>query len=131
MTEALGNRVKSGPFGLIPERIVRVSSVDNPAEQHQCGIAVELVLLHDRLERALLAVMTQFDVRHVVWNSVEPFRLGHNLVARYENELGILVDKFLDQPRASYPINLHALSRDPLHDYPPRISPTAGLTFQL
>src|SRR5215213_5299394 len=71
MTEALGNRVESRPFGLMPERIVGVSSVDDPAEQHQCGIAVELILLDDRLERALLAVMTQFDVRHVVWNSVE------------------------------------------------------------
>src|SRR5215210_4227304 len=124
MTEALGNRVESRPFGLTPERIVGVSSVDDPAEQHQCGIAVELILLDDRLERALLAVMTQFDVRHVVWNSVEPFRLGHHLVARYENELGVLVDKFLDQPRASNPIDLHALSRDPLHEYPPRIRPT-------
>ena len=51
--------------------------------------------------------MAEFDVLHVVRDGVEAFGLGHDLVARHENELGVLVDEFLDQPRAGDPIDLH------------------------
>src|SRR2546423_2433785 len=57
MAEALRNSVQAGAFGLMPKRVVGVGAVDDLPEQHQRRVAVKLVLLDDRLERAFLAVM--------------------------------------------------------------------------
>src|SRR5436190_24050914 len=54
MPEALRDGIQAGAFGLIPQRVVGVGAVHDPAKQDQGRIAVELVLLHDRLERAFL-----------------------------------------------------------------------------
>src|SRR5678816_3853505 len=77
-------RVIDDPFGGV-QRVVGVRAVHDPAEQHERSVALELVLLDDRLERTFLAVMTQFDVRHVVGNRIETLGLVHDLVARCEN----------------------------------------------
>ena len=65
--------------------------------------------------------MTELHVLDVVRNGAEAFRFLHHLVRRDEDELGILVDEFLDQPGASNPINLDPFARDPLHRPPPII----------
>src|SRR6266567_3331396 len=59
--------------------------------------------------------MPQFDVFHVVGDSVEAFNLVHHLVGLDENELRVPVDEFLDEPWAGDPIDLDVLARDPFH----------------
>src|SRR5271154_7100624 len=72
MSEAFGHRLESRPFGLMVERVVGVGTIDDPAKQHEGGIARQLVLLENCLERALLAVVTKLDVLDVVGNGIEP-----------------------------------------------------------
>ena len=115
VAEAFGDRFQARPLRLIVERVVGVGAVDDFAEQHEGGIAGQLVFFQDRLERALLAVMAELDVLHVVGNGVEALGLVHHLVGRGEDELGVLVDEFPDQPGAGDAVDLHMLARDPFH----------------
>src|SRR3989442_8314840 len=62
--------------------------------------------------------MPQFDVFHVVGDSVEAFNLVHHLVGLDENELRVPVDEFLDEPWAGDPVDLDVLARDPSCDPP-------------
>src|SRR5207247_8671194 len=39
----------------------------------------------------------------------------HDLVGRHEQEFGLRVDEFADQPRSGDPVYLHFLARHPLH----------------
>src|ERR1700736_6771942 len=58
--EALRNRLKSLSFWLVPERIVGIGTVDDLAEQYQCRVAREIILLEDCFKRAFFAVMPKF-----------------------------------------------------------------------
>src|SRR5712664_971531 len=62
MPEAFGDSFQARPLRLMVQRVIGVGAVDDPPKQYQRGIAGQLVFLQDRLERALLAVMTEFDV---------------------------------------------------------------------
>src|SRR5436309_1725320 len=97
------------------ERVVRVGAIDDPAEQNERRIGHQLVLFQDRLERTLLAVMAQLYVLDVVGDCIETFRLVHYLVGRDEDELGVVVDEFLDKPRAGYAIDFYVFASDPFH----------------
>src|SRR5262249_2942636 len=114
-TEAIRNGFKSRPFGLLVKRVVGIGAIDDLAEQHQCGVSGELVLLQDRLERAFLAVVAQFDILYVIRNRAEAVDLIHDLVRWDKNKLGILVDEFLDEPGARDAIDLNVFSCDPFH----------------
>ena len=50
VSEALGDCVKSWALGLMVQRVVGVGPIDDPAEQHESGIACQLVFLQDCLE---------------------------------------------------------------------------------
>ena len=115
MPEAFGHRLQPRSFGLMVERVVGVGAVDDPAQQHERGIARQLVLLEDRFERAFLAVMAKLDVLDVVGNGVEPLCLGHHLVRRRKDEFGVLVDELLDEPGAGDAVDLDVFSGNPLH----------------
>src|SRR5207237_1234908 len=101
------------------QRIVGVGSIDDLPEQHQRRIAREPIFLHDRFERALLAMMAELHVLHVVRSSAEAFRLVHDLVGWNENELRILVHELLYKPWTSDAIDLDVLASDPLHEAAP------------
>src|SRR4051794_11260946 len=98
MPEAFGNGLQAGSLGLTVKCIVGISAVDDASKQDQCGIIRKPVLLQNGFERAFLAVMPEFDVLDVIGDGVEPFGFGHYLVRWHENELGILVDEFADEP---------------------------------
>src|SRR6516225_9088615 len=63
--------------------------------------------------------MAKLDVLDVIGNGVETFCFLHYLVGRDENELGVLVDEFLDQPWAGDAVDLDPFPCDPLHGIPP------------
>src|SRR5204863_2871439 len=63
-------------------------------------IFFETVLPDECVEAALRAAMAELYVLHVVWRRVSRSRLSHHLVGRHVDELGVLVDEFLDEPRA-------------------------------
>src|SRR5262249_50029943 len=119
MPEALGNSLEAGAFRLMIKRVVGIGAVDDLAQQHQRRIAGELEFLQDRLERALLAVMPELDVLHVIGNRVETFHLVHHLVDRREDELRVLVDEFPDKPRAGHAVDFYVFAGDPFHGRSP------------
>ena len=45
MAESFGDGFQPGTFGLMPECVVGVGAVDDLGEQHQGGIACEVVFL--------------------------------------------------------------------------------------
>jgi len=57
MPKALRNGLKPWPFCLMIKRVVCVSTIDNPPEQHERGVGRKLVFFQDCFERTLLAVM--------------------------------------------------------------------------
>jgi hypothetical protein len=115
MPKSLGDGVQTGRLWLMPQRIVGVGSIDDLRQQNKCWIARQPVLFHQGVEGALLTVMSEFDVWHIVGNG--PFSLSdfHYIIGWDEQELGLWVDELVDQPRAGHSINLDSLSRDPLH----------------
>src|SRR5207248_3111043 len=115
MTKTLGNRLQSWPLGLFPECIVSIRAADNLAQQHQGRITRQVVLLEDGLKRAFFAMMPQFHIFHVIGNSPLSFSYLHHLIGRNEQELGILIDKFLDEPGAGYTVYFDAFTGNPLH----------------
>src|SRR5262249_13604912 len=120
MAKALGDGFEPGSLGLMIERVVRIGAIDDLSNQDERWIVGESVFFQDCLERALLAVVTELDVLYVVWSGAEAFCFLHHLVGRDENELSVLVDKFLDQPRAGDAVDLDPFACDPFHRKPPR-----------
>src|SRR5437899_2086066 len=59
MAESLGDGVEPRCFRLVPERVVRVCPVDDLGQEDDGWVPVELMLLHERIERALLAVVPE------------------------------------------------------------------------
>jgi bacterial/archaeal transporter family protein len=58
--------------------------------------------------------MTEFAVRNIEYDSViDLCPIG---VARQEDKLRILVNEFLDEPWASYPVHFNFLASDPFHE---------------
>ena len=101
------------------EGIVGVGAVDDLSKQHERRIFSEFVFFQYRFERAFLAMVTQLDVFDVVRDGAETFRFLRDPVGRDEDELGVLVDEFLDQPRTGDAIDLNPFARDPFHGLPP------------
>src|SRR5262249_16156816 len=93
-------------------------AVDDPGQQDERRVAVELVLPDEGVERALLAVVAQLDALDVEGDGA--FELGdlHHPLGRHEQELGLRVDELPDQPRPGHPVPPHLPARDPLHRFP-------------
>src|ERR1700687_1830660 len=115
MPEAFCDSFEARSLRLMIQRVVGVGAVDDPPKQHQRGIAGQLVLLQDSFERAFLAVMAKLDVFDVVRSGVEALRLRHYLLCRHKYELGVLVDKLLDEPWTGDAVDLDLFAGDPFH----------------
>jgi len=91
----------------------RISCAHNLAQQDERWIG-EIVFFQNRIERNVFAVMTEFAVRNIEYDSViDLCPIG---VARQEDKLRILVNEFLDEPWASYPVYFNFLASDPFHE---------------
>src|SRR5262249_27062955 len=115
MAKPLGDSLKPGALGLLPEGIVSVGAIDDLAQQHECRVVCEVVLLEDRFEGALLPVVPQFDALHIVGRRPLPRGDLQHLVCRDIQELGLRINEFFNQPGTRYAIYLHTLTGDPLH----------------
>src|SRR6185295_5559700 len=73
-------------------------------------------LFEDRLERAAALVMAELDALDVVRDGPFGRRDLVHALARHEQELGLRIDEFPDQPGAGDAIDLDALAGNPLHD---------------
>src|SRR5882757_724404 len=51
---------------------------------------------------------------------------GQHLVGRHVEELRLLLDEALDQPRAGDAVDLGAFARDPFHDFSPSLCGSVG-----
>src|ERR1700687_3777709 len=115
MPKAFSDSFEARSLRLMVQRVVGIGAVDDPPKQYQRGIAGQLVLFQDRLERAFLAMMAKLDVFDIVGNGVEALRLRHHLLSRHKHELGVLVDELLDQPRACDAVDFDLFTGDPFH----------------
>src|SRR5262249_43948440 len=93
--------------------------IDDLCQMHDRWVAVELVLLDECVEGALLAVVAELDSLHVVGQC--PFALGclDHVVLRHEQEFGVGIDELADEPRACHPVHLYLLPLTPFHTIPP------------
>src|SRR5216683_5132770 len=96
VAEPLGNRLQPFSLRLAPERVVGIRAVDDLAEQDQGRVTRQSILLENGLKRAFLAVVSQFYRFHVIGNGSLSFSYLHHLVSGDEQELCVLVHKFLD-----------------------------------
>src|SRR6516225_740468 len=91
--KAFSDSFKSWAFGLIPERIIGVSPIDDFTEQYQRRVAIKVVLFQDRLERALFAMVSQFDALYIEWCGVKPLGFVHDFVSRDKEKFSVFVHK--------------------------------------
>src|SRR5215468_5977916 len=91
---------------------MRISRTHNLAEQNKRRIG-ELVFLHDRIERNILAVVPELAIGHVEHDSFADLRPIS--FTRQEHKLRVWIDKLLDEPRASHAVDFNFLASDPFH----------------
>src|SRR5260370_939109 len=115
MPEALSNRLQPLSFRLVPERVVGIRAVDDLAEQDQRCIVRQVVLLEDSLKRTFFAMMAQFHIFHIIGHGPLSFSHLHHLIVGDEQELGVLIDKFPDEPGTGHAIYFDVFARNPLH----------------
>src|SRR5581483_4194578 len=119
MPEAFGNGIQAGSFRLVPERVVGVGTVDDLGHQNDGWIARKTVLLHQRIERALLAVVSELHTFHIVGRGALALGDLQHLVGRHEQEFGLRIYELADQPGTGDAVHLHLLTSHPLHVEPP------------
>ncbi len=91
---------------------MRISRAYNLAQQNERRIG-ELVFFHDRIERDVFAVMPEFAIRHIEYDSIaDPGPVG---VVWQEHKLGVWVHEFFDEPWAGNSIDFNFLAGDPFH----------------
>src|ERR1700680_4626233 len=100
VAKTLGNRIQTSGLRLMPQRVVRVSAVNDFGEQLQSQVCLEAVLLENRFEGAFLAVVSKLDTRNVEWCCVQSLRLRNDLFRRHKMELCVRVHEPPDKPRA-------------------------------
>ena len=91
----------------------RISRAHNLAQQNECWIG-EIVFFQNRIERNIFAVMAKLAFGHIEHDSVTD-RTPVSIVWQ-EDKLRILVNEFLDEPWASYPVYFNFLASDPFHE---------------
>src|SRR5262249_23656631 len=91
-----------------------IGPTDNQRQRRQCRIG-EAVLVDDGVEAALGTLMAKLDVWHIERCRALPRRDGHHLASWYVQELGLRVDKALDEPRTGNAVNLRPLTGHPFH----------------
>jgi len=113
--KAFSNSFKSGALGLLPERIVGVSSINDFTKQYQCKITGKIVFFQYCLERALFAVVPQFHAFYVEWGGTESLGFVSDFAARDKEKFSLSIHKLLYKPRTSYAIYFHSFSGNPFH----------------
>ena len=114
--KAFSNRFKSCAFGLIPECIVGVSSVNDFTKQYQRRVAGKIVFFQYCLEGTLFAVMPQVYAFNIEWRGAQPLSFVNDFVGRDKEKFGMLVHEILDEPWTSHPIYFHFFSSNPFHN---------------
>src|SRR5438477_220243 len=114
--EPRGNGIEAGGLGRELAG-VGVSAADDQRQGLKRGI-VQLVLVEEGVERAVVAVVAELDSRNVVRS--RPFALGllHDLTRGDEQEGCLPVDESADQPGARDAINARFLAGNPFHVCP-------------
>src|SRR5258708_12260732 len=82
--KAFSNSFKPCAFGLIPERIIGIRSINNFSEQYQCSAAGKIVFFQYCFERTLVAVVSQFHAFDVEWGGIDPLGFVGDLVGRHK-----------------------------------------------
>src|SRR5919198_5280649 len=100
------------------EVLCDIRAVDN-LRQETDGEFFNAILGDDRLKAAFAIVMPEFHTRNIEWDGPFALRYSEYLIRWDKEELGLRVYKLLDEPGTGYPINLHPLTRNPLHLLPP------------
>src|SRR5256885_16795323 len=112
--EAMGSRVETGRLGADVAISRNIGPVNDLSETVERRI-LETVLDDDRFEAAASVDVPQLDSIDVIWNGIFSLGDGHHVIRGLVHELRVGIDKLLDQPRASYPVDVGILSCDPLH----------------
>src|SRR5260370_18723354 len=115
VSKAFGNCLKPWTFGLIPERIVGISSIDDLTKQYEPGVAGQVVFLNYRLEGALFAVMPELHTLHIERSGPEALGFVHNLIGRNEEKFGLLVHELSYEPGTGPAIHLNSFSNNSFH----------------
>src|SRR5712671_1160555 len=84
-----------------------IGAANNPRELGQGGIS-QFVLGEECIETTEWAVVRQLNTRYIVWNGARFARDALHVVRRNEQKFRILVDKTLDEPGASYPVDFRS-----------------------
>src|SRR5581483_8644007 len=82
----------------------------------------DLVNAQDRVERAALAFVREFDAVDVVRRGARLFGYGENLILGHIDELRVRIDEAADQPWAGNAVDLWTLPRHPLAGTGPEIA---------
>ena len=116
---AEGERQQRGGEGVGVELAVDVGGVDDAGQADEGRVAVEVVVVDEDLERALVVPVVVGGAGGV--EAVGAFAScdGEDLVGGDVEDLGVGVDEPADQPRAGDPVGLGAGAGDPLHGWPP------------
>src|ERR1051325_7068643 len=92
----------------------RVSRPDDRGDRVD-GRILDAVLLDERVEAAARTDVRQLDPLYVVRNRAELGGLRRDVRGRDEDELGVAIDKPLDEPGTGNAVDLGAFAGDPAH----------------
>src|SRR2546426_1366580 len=122
--EASGNCAQTGGLGRDLHVVGHVGTVDDTGHLRERRVA-QLVFADDRFEAASSIDMAELDVWHVIGNRLLALGGRHDVGSLHEQELGLRVDKSLDQPGTGDPIDVRIRASDVFHDgpmYPPTLT---------
>src|SRR5262249_13093527 len=115
--KSIGDGLQSRALRLLIQRVVRIGAVDNFRKQCERRIVLEFVFLENCLKRASLPFVAELDALHVKGDGAHPLGLGEDVGRRNEEELGLRVYEFLDQPGAGDSVDVYPLSCNPFHGF--------------
>src|SRR5712664_427320 len=115
VAEALGDGVQPCCLRLVPQAVVRVGAVNDLGQQNNRGVASQIVLLDERVERTLLAVVTDLNVLYIERGCTLALGYFQYLLLRHKQEFSRGIDELPDEPRTGDPVDLHSFTRNPLH----------------
>ncbi len=107
--KAVGYRIEAGGLWgnvAISCNVGTVNDLGKPIERR----ILELIFDDDRFEAAAAVDVPQLDSLEVIRSDVLALGDGHNLLGGHVEELRIGIDEFLDQPRASNPVDVGILA---------------------
>src|SRR4051794_14439813 len=105
-----------GPGRVRVELAVDVGGVDDACESYQRGIACELVVVDEDLERAATIAVVVFRAGRVERVRVLFLRYREHLIRGNVENLGVGVDEAADEPGAGDAVGLRSSASDPFHE---------------